>query len=64
MSVEKLTRLRSRLEELRRERQLIVDDIRERQRKLEELDGVIRRFLRVKAEGVAEQRALRTNKKK
>lgn len=64
MSVEKLTRLRAKLEELRRERKMIVDDIRKRQDDLAEIDGVILRFLQLKAESIAEQRARRTPKKK
>ena len=40
MSVEKVSRLRSKVEELRSVRKKIVDEIRERQHKLEEIDGV------------------------
>jgi hypothetical protein len=42
MSVEKVSRLRSKVEELRSVRKKIVDEIRERQHKLEEIDGVRR----------------------
>ena len=64
MSVEKPTRLHTKLEELRIERQRLAEEIRERQRAIEEIDGVIRRFLQLKADSIAEQRAKRTPKRK
>ncbi|HKT23393.1 MAG TPA: hypothetical protein VJR04_02245 [Terriglobales bacterium] len=64
MSVEKATRLHSKLEELRIERQRLAEEIRERQRAIEEIDGVIRRFLQLKVDSIAEQRAKHTPKRK
>ncbi|HET9742819.1 MAG TPA: hypothetical protein VFQ00_08720 [Terriglobales bacterium] len=64
MSVEKVSSLRSKLEELRSERQKIVEAIREHQRELEEIDGVIARFLRLKANAIQQSREKRTAKKK
>lgn len=64
MSVEKPTRLHSKLEELRIERQRLAEEIRERQRAIEEIDGVIRRFLHLNANSIAEQRAKHTPKRK
>ena len=60
MPVEKLSRLRSKLEELRRERQQIVDALGERQQELEKINGVISGFLKLKNDAIEEARKQRT----
>ena len=64
MSVEKLTHLRAKLEELHEERDRIKNEILERRQKLARIEGVIRRYLQFRAETLAEQQAKRTSKKK
>ena len=64
MNVEKQTRLRSKLEELRQERQRLRDELEDRIKKIEEIDDVIRKFLKLKANALAEEKGERSQKKK
>ncbi|HKR33039.1 MAG TPA: hypothetical protein VJT08_21340 [Terriglobales bacterium] len=64
MSVEKQTRLHSKLEELRRERQQLRDELEDRMKRIEQIDDVIRKFLKLKANTIAEEKAKRVRKKK
>lgn len=64
MSVEKQTRLRSKLEELRQERQRLRDELEDRMKRIEEIDQVIRKFLELKANAITEEKAKRVKRKK
>jgi hypothetical protein len=64
MSVEKQTRLHSKLEELRRERQQLRDELEDRMKRIEQIDDVIRKFLKLKVNTIAEEKAKRVRKKK
>lgn len=64
MSVEKQTRLRSKLEELRQERQRLRDELEDRMKRIEEIDKVIRKFLELKVNTIAEEKARLAKKKK
>ena len=64
MTVEKQTRLHSKLEELRRERQQLRDELEERMKRIEQIDDVIRKFLKLKVNTIAEEKAKRVRKKK
>jgi hypothetical protein len=64
MSVEKQTHLRSKLEELRQERERLRHEVEDRLKKIEEIDNVIRKFLKLKHNTITEGRARRAQKKK
>lgn len=64
MSIEKLTRLHSKLEELRQERQKLRDEIEDRLKKIEQIDGVILNFLKLKQKTITEEKARRAQKNK
>ncbi len=64
MTVEKQTRLHSKLEELRRERQQLRDELEDRMKRIEQIDDVIRKFLKLKVNTIAEEKAKRVRKKK
>lgn len=64
MSVEKQTQLRAKLEELRQERQRLRHELEDRLKRIEEIDNVIRKFLELKANTIAEEKAKRAQKKK
>ncbi|HEU5232183.1 MAG TPA: hypothetical protein VFU50_04935 [Terriglobales bacterium] len=64
MSVEKQTLLRSKLEDLRQEREKLRHEVEDRLKKIGEIDNVIRKFLQLKQNTITEERARRAQKKK
>jgi hypothetical protein len=64
MSVEKQRRLRSKLEELRQERQRLREEVEDRLKKIGEIDNIILKFLDLNAKTIAEEKSKRAQKKK
>ena len=62
MPVEKVSRLRAKLEDLRSERQRLISEIRERTQQIKEMDQVIQRYLHLRVEGFKHERLSRKKK--